>query len=751
MQRFFDLGRILASSRMLRKRGSDLNAQRPKKETRKDYGQSPIFPNRFRTVLILAHVLLFAAWVLSAQAEVLNLRPVPVDPALLRDPALAKVSRDLIVLQQEFRANQQLPILQAFRPSNPVVRIVAGRVVIDAVATGDARLLLADLKALGLQRGAIRDRMVSGQLPIAAISELADLQSLKLVRPAYVMSRAGLVDSQGDVAMRSDIARTDFEVDGTGVVVGSLSDSFDCAGTQEAVDVGSGDLPADIVVLDDTACPGIDEGRAMMQLIHDVAPGAAQAFHTAFNGQADFAEGIVELATTAGAHIIVDDVIYFAEPMFQDGIIAQAIDAVSAKGVAYFSSAGNEARDSYESEFRDSGVVGPLGGIRHDFDPGPGVDDLQTVILGTGTTIFSFQWDEPFFSVSGEPGSASDLDILLYLEDGTFTFAGGFALNVGGDPVEVFAITRNGPPIAVQIGLELNEGPPPKLMKYVFFGPAETHVGEFDTASGALYGHPNAAGAEAVGAAFYAKTPDFGVTPARLEPFSSAGPTPILFDSLGNRLAKPEIRNKPEVIGPDGTNTTFFFAGEDPEPDGFPNFFGTSASAPHAAGVAALMLQANSKLKPAEIFAGLEKTADDMETPGFDFDSGHGFIQADAAVEAVLPQAPDLTGEWILIRSRPLLGQYLVRGRLRVSNIGNEKAGRFRIFFHLSDDGITPGKIIARRTIWAGLLPGESKIRAFRLLSPESLAGKFVIAVVDSKNEVAESDETNNNIAITIP
>jgi hypothetical protein len=81
-------------------------------------------------------------------------------------------------------------------------------------------------------------------------------------------------------------------------------------------------------VLDDSACPtAIDEGRAMMQLITDLAPGADQAFHTAFGGQAAFAQGILDLAN-AGCRIIVDDILYLAEPMFQDGIIAQTVNAV---------------------------------------------------------------------------------------------------------------------------------------------------------------------------------------------------------------------------------------------------------------------------------------------------------------------------------------------------------------------------------------------------------------------------------------
>jgi hypothetical protein len=43
-----------------------------------------------------------------------------------------------------------------------------------------------------------------------------------------------------------------------------------------------------------------------------------------------------------------------------------------------------------------------------------------------------------------------------------------------------------------------------------------------------------------------------------LEPFSSAGPTPILINTSGTRLSTPVVRQKPEIVAPDGTNITFF-------------------------------------------------------------------------------------------------------------------------------------------------------------------------------------------------
>ena len=103
-------------------------------------------------------------------------------------------------------------------------------------------------------------------------------------------------------------------------------------------------------------------------------------------------------------------------------------------------------------------------------------------------------------------------------------------------------------------------------------------INDFDTQSGTIFGQSNAVGAEAVRAAQYFNTPAFGVVPPILAPFSSTGATPVLFDSAGKRLATPDLRShKPEIVAPDGIDTTFF--GSDSDGNGFPNFFGTSAAA----------------------------------------------------------------------------------------------------------------------------------------------------------------------------
>ena len=424
----------------------------------------------------------------------------------------------------------------------------------------------------------------------------------------------------------------------------------------------------------------------MMQLVHDVAPGSPLAFYTAFESQEDFAAGIRALADV-GSEVIVDDIIYFAEPMFEDGIIAQAVDDVHKDGVAYFSSAGNDARASYESRFRLSDEDGIFGKL-HDFDKGRGVDGLQSITATAGAiTLLSLQWDQPSLSANGKRGAQSDIDAWFYDADGNLIdFCGddidnvvcqvpGIDFNVDRDAVETpVLVNTTDADVEVQIGIELVEGPAPNYLKYVWFdlGGGVFVVNEYDTASGTLYGHANAAGAEAVGAAAWYQTEEWGsplrpqCIPACLNSFSSAGGVPILIGKNGKHLPFPEIRIKPGVTGPDGGNTSFFYfdlSFEIPgtsEPDGFPNFFGTSASAPHVAAVAALILDQRTRdiadhkrffgprnLSPDAIYWVLRLTADDMKlrnfggdigpqrvnnANGFDFDTGFGFVDAQRAL-----------------------------------------------------------------------------------------------------------------------
>ena len=527
------------------------------------------------------------------------------------------------------------------------IPVSGGSVTIAAVPVRTGAELLADLRSLGLSSGAAFPNLVTGRLPVSSIEDARELDSLQYMRPDWVTPAVGKVTSQGDAAMKSDDARAAFSVNGSGIKIGTLSDSFNCKNGANA-DVTSGDLPSGVQVLQEGACSGAtDEGRAMMQIVHDVAPGSTQAFHTAFAGQANFAQGIIDLKN-AGARVINDDISYFAEPFFQDGVIAQAIDTVNAAGVTYFSAAGNAGRRSYESPFRDTGVAGRVGTM-HDFDPGPGVDTRQRISIAPHSQMNLFlQWDDPFGThAPSTAGPASNIEIFAFAPP--TSFSSGTLITSSQDnnattqePVEDLFINNFGSaPKLVDLQIERRSGPVPGVVKWVDFGEGASAI-DFATNSGTSVGHANAAGALATGAAFFGQTPDFGVTPPVLEPFSSAGGTSVLFGTNGVRLGSPSTRQTPDLTAPDGVNTTFFFQDTPADADTFPNFFGTSAAAPHGAGVAALALSKVTNATPSDVCNALAQTAVNIGPAGFDADSGFGLINAHAALG--LLTAPGLSG-----------------------------------------------------------------------------------------------------------
>jgi PKD repeat protein len=572
-----------------------------------------------------------------------------------RAGVMSKAGFRLARIFSEYRAHAASRASKTFKPSDHFLRFTKGRVQIDAKARNDGASLLNDLENLGLLNGSHYGATVSGLLPVAVIKQAAALDSLRSIHATLPPIRnTGSVTSQGDVAMRADVARADLGVDGSGVTVGVMSDSYNTLGGAMA-DVASGDLPvAGVAVIngESSACGTlifcIDEGRAMLQIVHDIAPGADLLFHTALSSVVDFANGITALEA-AGADVIVDDLLYLNEPMFEDGVVAQAVDSVNANGVAYFSAAGNQGRQGYETAFRDSGeylcleIFEPYGdchplyervGRMHDFDPGPGQHLFQSITVPIGTTLtIAMQWDESFGNAK------TDHDVVLLDETGTGWYEFGANDNVSTrEGWEVLQFTNDeflgfGTTeftVAITYDDVDSIGPPATLLKAVYFGSSIT-INDFPSGSSTLIGHANAAGAAAVGAAFFLETPEYGFDPAQLEPYSSAGGTPILFGVGGTPLSAPEVRFKPEFTAIDGVNTTFFF-NDSHGNDGIDDFFGTSAAAPHAAGVAALMLQVDPTLTPAQIKAVLESSALDMNTAGFDYDSGYGLIQADAAI-----------------------------------------------------------------------------------------------------------------------
>ncbi len=610
--------------------------------------------------------------------------------------------------------------------ARPLVRVTLdGRLPLATVLEDLSAIAGVEVRAADAK---YRAGVIEAYVPAASLAAIATRRGIRAVVPSSPMfTDAGAAQTAGRVLHR--INKLPAGINGRGITIGVMSDSYDVEGSITAAtdDVLSGDLPGPgnplgnsmpVEVLQEGDPGDTDEGRAMAQIVHDVAPKARLGFATANGGEVNFANNIRALAGFADApnalpgfkaDIIVDDVIYPTEPMFQDGIVAQAVDDVAAAGIAHFSSAGNRSgSESYDSAVRivpgraqswagtnlDFSGVDPAlyaGGF-HDFDPGRGRDIAQT-IQADGGSLIVFQWNEPFdpapptvvgvvaegtgtvpaggdtvvtfdgtagqlveIFVDGDedgPGEAnpdvtfalfdpegnfiqfvdnttnpesltlelpatgtyfvlvdsftedqsgdflyrvsevevaeqvlSDYNLLFFLEDGTFIGAFSEQNLFSNRPLEGGGL----PEATLQLVIARANVPPKNnrnvadRIRYVGFSGIRPQE-HFSYLGPVTYGHNSARGA--IGVAAY---PFF--RPFIPEFFTSPGPSTIYFNRNNRRLAKPDVREKPDLAAMDGANTTFFFEDALEDEDTLPNFFGTSASAPHGAAIGALVLQA---------------------------------------------------------------------------------------------------------------------------------------------------------------
>jgi subtilisin-like proprotein convertase family protein len=548
------------------------------------------------------------------------------------------------------RSDARLTSLTAFRFVKPEAD---GRIAVDIVLSSAAGVkpVLNEVVALG---GVVRAKS-SKYLTVRARVHLEDLETLagipevRRVRQAVPVLNEKINTSEGDKTHGVDEARQFFGTDGTGVKVCVLSDGVDSLATLEA----SGDLPASVDVLPGQNGAG-DEGSAMLEIVHDLAPGATLGFATADTDEATFAQNILDLATS-GCKVIVDDVIYLDESPFEDGPVAQSVNTVTAAGVLYFSSAGNEGNvddgtsGTWEGDFNPNGnldpVLGAGAGTVHNF--GDGGQSLS--VTDAGGNSAALIWAEHYDLNTGL--ASTDFD--LYDLDDTLSTVFDMSTNTqdgsGGDdfpveiiPGDVFAGDRM---VVAQFAAGTTSTVP-MFNLIVFRGVVDPDL----ATSGATRGHSASAtafslAATPAAASFDGISPD-GPFPGLFtaanasEDFTSDGPRRIILDGLtgteltaGNRTSTGGVvRQKPDFTAADGVSCAA---------PGFDPFYGTSAAAPHAAAIAALLKANKPSLTLAQVRAAFNTSAIDIEDAGVDRDTGAGIIMAHAALAAVgaTPQA----------------------------------------------------------------------------------------------------------------
>ncbi len=464
------------------------------------------------------------------------------------------------------------------------------------------------------------------------------------------------------------------------MTVGVLSDSVNqftqpngltgLAASQATGDLGTVNVLQDL--LPAYGAPGTDEGRAMLEGIHDIAPGASLAFASGGNGEVSMGQNIEALAS-AGASVIVDDLGYPDEPFFQDGVIQQGVDqVVTNNNVSYFSAAGNTGLDDgYLSTFKGTTAAAsgslPAGTYMNFGTASSPLTQLPITVNApedSSEDTITFQWDDPY--TFQQPASAtatpqSQLDFyVLDASNGNVVAEGNANALATGQPMQIVAVPNAG---NYTVAIQLVSGPAPGNIEFI--GTDENDTITVNTTAGnnagvsypSTYGH--SAQANTIGVAaipWWATTPFVGQTPLKNEPFSAPGPALTVRDVDGNLLSTPVTTDNPEVSGVDGTNTSFFppvalqpiidttnppfgdVASSTNLSQNLPSFFGTSQAAPNVAAVAALMKQRLPNLTESHIRSGLETgtTPVNGATAGIWQDQGgYGLVNAVNAFAAV--------------------------------------------------------------------------------------------------------------------
>ena len=354
-------------------------------------------------------------------------------------PVTSDTSRKMVSrlrgLAADFRAaridRQNAAARGAARYSTGALKVDAsGRVQVVIALTDTSPATLEALNRRGLAMQLVNRQLgtVQGWVAVEDLETLAGESAVRKIRPPnYARSRTGSIDSIGDSLHRCDKARA-LGFTGAGVKIGVIS--LGVANLAEAQ--ATGELgPVQVLSAGD---PSDNEGVAMMEIIHECAPNAELLFSAVNDTELGMINSMNALLA-AGADIIVDDILFTTEPVFEDGPVAHANRTVG-RSALRVAAAGNDALHHYAGMFFPGIPDGETGGTRHNF--GGGDTLLRVVISGDSTATLVLQWANPF-------GKATDdYNLCARQTNGALIGCSDDVQNGNDDPIEVLDV--NCPP-----------------------------------------------------------------------------------------------------------------------------------------------------------------------------------------------------------------------------------------------------------------------------------------------------------------
>ena len=613
-----------------------------------------------------------------------------------------------------------------------------GRILVDIQAEVTPSLL-QQISALGgkVINNYPQYRAIQAGVPLSEIENMAAQKEVAFIQPV-VHSMRNSVDSEGDYTHQANTARVNFGVNGTGVKVGVISDSVDY--------LSSSQISGLVTVLPgQSGIPDTGEGTAMLEIVNDLAPGAQLYFATRGTSEAQFASNIQNLRSTYGCDIIVDDILYNDESPFQDGIVAQAVNAVTASGALYFSSACNSGNQdsgtsgTWEGDFSDGGQTpSPLeAGRIHNFASGINANTCLGSGPGGSQLRADLFWSDPLGA------STNDYDLYVLDSSGTTVIASSLNTQNGSqDPYESVGTIASG-----------------ELLVIVKFSGAgrflhlSTGRGLLSVSTqGSTRGHDCAANAFNVAATDANNSYPYSFSGGAANPvetYSSDGPRRVFFQANGTPITPGNfsstggtVRQKPDITAADDITT---------DVPNFAPFTGTSAAAPHAAAIAALLKSSSPSLTSSQMRVILTGTALDIMAAGTDRDSGAGIVMAQAALQAA--PHPDLTKRTDLLNNTSPHAGDVVTASMTITNQicsgGSANAGVFHVGFYglstsASFTGLSPFYELAVNGCAA---KGTVSTNLNITIDPATAPGTYYLGYkINDENEVGECNQNNNGI-----